>query len=124
MSVERSGYLSFIQLLEFQKNWLRLGLSDSDLRALEKEIMKNPLKHKIVQGTGGLRTLRFSPKKWKRGKSGSTRVTFVFVRTESIVVLVKINAKNDQQSLSKKEKNEIEKILQLIEQRLQDGLDI
>lgn len=33
---------TFIQTLEFTKNWEKLGLTDDDLRRLELEILQNP----------------------------------------------------------------------------------
>ncbi len=105
------NYLRFIQMSEFQNNWIKLGLSDSDLRALELEIMKDPAKAKVVQGTGGLRTVRFSPKNWKRGKSGATRVMYVFIQMESIVFLMSIYTKSEKESLTSQEKNELKELV-------------
>lgn len=51
---------TFIQTTEFIKNWKKLGFDDDDLRKLEFEILKNPKVGVLIQGTGGLRKVRFS----------------------------------------------------------------
>ena len=51
---------TFIILPEFDKNWKAMGLSDEDLRRLENEILQNPAVGAVMQGTGGLRKMRFA----------------------------------------------------------------
>ena len=46
---------TFIQTHEFSRRWDELGFDDDDLRKLELDIMNNPDKYPIMQGTGGLR---------------------------------------------------------------------
>lgn len=66
---------TFIQTLEFEKNWETLGFSDDNLRKLEQEILKHPKTGKVIRGTGKLRKMRFAFE--HRGKSGSVRVCYV-----------------------------------------------
>ena len=63
---------TFIILPEFDKNWKSMGLSDEDLRRLENLILQDPEAGALMQGTGGLRKLRFAFE--NRGKSGCGRV--------------------------------------------------
>ena len=51
---------TFIILPEFDKNWKSMGLSDEDLRRLENLILQDPEAGALMQGTGGLRKLRFA----------------------------------------------------------------
>lgn len=60
---------TFIILPEFDKNWKSMGLSDEDLRRLENLILQDPEAGALMQGTGGLRKLRFAFE--NRGKSGT-----------------------------------------------------
>ena len=48
---------TFIQTKEFTRRWEDLGFNDDDLRLLENEIMSNPDKYPVMQGTGGLRKM-------------------------------------------------------------------
>jgi hypothetical protein len=66
--------LHFVQFPPFLRDWNRLGLDDGALRALERELIDAAEKGPVIEGTGGLRKLRFSPPGSGRGKSGSYRV--------------------------------------------------
>ena len=48
----------FIITQEFDKNWKSMGLTDDDLKALQEELILNPSKGDLLQGTGGLRKIR------------------------------------------------------------------
>ena len=66
---------TFIQTQEFSRQWKALGFVDEDLRQLELMIMQNPEVGVVMQGTGGLRKLRFAYE--GRGKSGRDRKSVV-----------------------------------------------
>ncbi len=53
-------YPIFLQMATFAKAWEQNGLADEALKALEDEILLNPSAGKVIQGTGGLRKLRFA----------------------------------------------------------------
>ena len=80
---------TFIQTSEFVKNWQALGFTDNDLRRLELELLKKPNAGAVMQGTGGLRKMRFAFE--GTGKSGSARVCYVdFVIHETIYLITHI----------------------------------
>lgn len=54
---------------EFEKQWNKMGLDDNDLKRLQYELLDNPKAGEVMQGTGGLRKIRFSFE--NQGKSGS-----------------------------------------------------
>ena len=107
---------TFIQTDEFIKNWERLGLTDDDLRRLELEIMKNPQVGPVIQGTGKLRKMRFAFE--NKGKSGSSRVCYVDFLIHETVYLITVYPKNEKDNLSKAERNEIKKFIDILEKRL------
>ena len=107
---------TFIQTDEFIKNWERLGLTDDDLRRLELEIMKNPQVGPVIQGTGKLRKMRFAFE--NKGKSGSSRVCYVAFLIHETVYLITVYPKNEKDNLSKAERNEIKKFIDILEKRL------
>ena len=107
---------TFIQTDEFIKNWERLGLTDDDLRRLELEIMKNPQVVPVIQGTGKLRKMRFAF--GNKGKSGSSRVCYVDFLIHETVYLITVYSKNEKDNLSKAERNEIKKFIDILEKRL------
>lgn len=107
---------TFIQTNEFAKNWEKLGLNDDDLRRLELDILNNPKIGNVIQGTGKLRKMRLSFK--DRGKSGSMRVCYVDFYIKETVYLITVYSKNDKVNLSQAERNEIRKMIILLEQNL------
>lgn len=107
---------TFIQTHEFSKRWDKLGLDDDDLRKLELDLLIHSSEYPVIQGTGGLRKMRFAF--GKDGKRGGGRVCFVdFVLAETIY-LITIYAKSEKDDLSQSEKHEIRKMIQ----RLEDSL--
>lgn len=107
---------TFIQTFEFTKNWKHLGLNDDDLRRLELEILQNPQVGAIIQGTGKLRKMRFGIQ--KRGKRGSTRVCYVDFFVHQTIYLITVYSKNEKENLSQLERNEIKKMIKILEDSL------
>ena len=103
---------TFIQTTEFERNWKELGFTDDDLRRLELEILKNPKTGAVMQGTGGLRKMRFAFE--GIGKSGSVRVCYVDFVIHETVYLITVYPKNKKDNLSKAERNEIKKLIELL----------
>ncbi|MCF0217358.1 MAG: hypothetical protein HUK21_12930 [Fibrobacteraceae bacterium] len=58
----------FIITREFDRTWKELGLDDGELQKLEIFLCQNPDAGDVMQGTGGVRKLRWSLQ--GRGKSG------------------------------------------------------
>ena len=107
---------TFIQTKEFSRNWDNLGFNDEDLRLLELDIMKNPDKYPVMQGTGGLRKARVALE--NKGKSGGARVCYVdFVFAET-VYLITVYGKKEKDNLSKEERNEVKKLIEMLKNSL------
>ena len=107
---------TFIQTREFSSNWDRLGFNDDDLRRLELDIMTNPDKYPVMQGTGGLRKARFAFE--QQGKSGGVRVCYVDFVVKETVYLITVYPKSEKDNLTKAEKNEIKKMISKLEESL------
>jgi len=107
---------TFIQTKEFSREWDSLGFNDEDLRHLELMLLQDPKLAPVMQGTGGLRKMRFAFE--HRGKSGSTRICYVdFVFAETIY-LITCYPKDKKDNLTKAERNAIKKIIQMLEKEL------
>ena len=104
---------TFIQTTEFTKSWCELGLSDEKLRALENEILRNPKSGSVIRGTGKLRKLRLAFE--DRGKSGSVRVCYVDFLSKGTIYLITVFSKNQKDNLTLREKNNIKKIIEILE---------
>jgi hypothetical protein len=93
----------------FDKNWNKLGLDDSDLVELEQMILENPDVGSVIPSAGGLRKMRFSFP--HRGKSGSARVLYVDFVFYERVVLMNVYGKNEQDTLTDKQKQEYKMLI-------------
>lgn len=106
----------FIILPEFEKAWKHLGLSDNELRSLQYYLCLYPNQGDIVEGTGGLRKLRWAIH--GKGKSGGIRVAYVdFIIFEKIY-LITAYKKGEKDALTKSERNNIKKLISLLEYEL------
>lgn len=50
---------TFIEVPLFTKRWKEIGLNDADLLNLQTMLLKNPQSGPIMEGTGGIRKVRF-----------------------------------------------------------------
>ena len=107
--------LTFVHLAVFLADWKRLKLGDEDLRALELLVLEEPQAGRIIPGAAGLRKIRFSPPRWRRGKSGAIRVCYAFFARSSVVCFVVAYAKNEQENITAKLKAEYRQLLRGIE---------
>ena len=108
--------LTFIHTKEFDKQWNLLNLDDECLRTLQNELIGNPRKGDVIQGTNGVRKIRINFP--NRGKRGSGRVCYVnFLECDSIY-LITVYSKNEKSDLTPSEKSHISEIVTDIESNL------
>ena len=107
---------TFVITYEFDRNWKNMGLSANELKELQEELIFNPTKGDLMQGTGGLRKLRIAFE--NRGKSGSGRVCYVDFAIYEKLYLITAYPKNDKENLSKAERNAIADMIQQLENAL------
>lgn len=81
-------------------------LSEDDLIALEVFLAANPNAGDVIQGSGGLRKLRFAAK--GHGKRGGARVIYLRIAHPSTIVLSDCYAKNAKTDLSPSETRTLE----------------
>jgi hypothetical protein len=73
--------------------------------------MKQPEAGDVMQGTGGLRKVRFAPPSLHTGKSGAYRVGYAYFRTAAAIVLLVIFPKSAQPNLTAAEKAQFKKLM-------------
>ena len=95
----------FVELPSFRNDWRALGLADGD-----------PQAGRVMQGTGGIRKIRFAYE--GRGKSGSIRVIYIDFPAYGKLYLLTAYAKNEAENLTKAERNELKKLVEILEQEL------
>ena len=110
---------SFIELPLFRSKWLDLGLTDVDLRRLQAELLADPKVGAVMQGTGGVRKMRFAFE--HQGKSGGIRVIYIDFEVYEKIYLLTAYTKNEKDNLSKEERNEIRKLITVLENQLKES---
>ena len=110
---------TFVELPFFQKKWKSLGLSDKDLKRLQEELIADPKVGAVMQGTGGIRKMRFAFE--KRGKSGSIRVIYVDFEIYEKIYLITAYPKNEKDNLTQDERNELKQMIQILERQLKEN---
>lgn len=106
----------FVELPSFRAAWKELGLTDRDLRRLQEELLANPKVGSVMQGTGGIRKMRFAFE--NRGKSGSIRVIYVDFEIREKLYLLTAYPKNIKDNLSKAERNSLKQLVEILEHEL------
>lgn len=102
---------SIAELPEFIRRAEKLFLQ-TERQALITHLAKFPQAGDLVPGTGGIRKLR-----WARegaGKRGGARVIYFFHNETMPLYLLTVFAKGEKANLSKAERNELAKLVQLL----------
>ena len=66
---------TFVELPAFERHRATY-LDDAAFSELQSELMRNPEAGDVIEGTGGLRKMRFMDKRRGKGKRGGLRVIF------------------------------------------------
>ncbi|MDH5388371.1 MAG: type II toxin-antitoxin system RelE/ParE family toxin [Gammaproteobacteria bacterium] len=100
--VELPGYLSKSEKL----------LSPFESRSIINYLASHPASGDIMQGTGGIRKLRWSAN--GKGKSGGVRIIYYFHNELMPLFLLTLFGKGEKANLSKAERNELAKLTSLL----------
>lgn len=112
---------TFVELPFFIKKWKAMGLDDKDLKRLQEELIADPKVGAAMQGTGGIRKMRFAFE--KRGKSGSVRVIYVDFEVYEKIFLITAYPKNEKDNLTQAERNELKQMIHILEQQLKENTE-
>ena len=82
-------------------------LSEREKADLIDYLAEHPSAGDLIQGTGGIRKLRWAQA--GRGKSGSVRVIYYFHSEMMPLYLLTVFGKNEKSNLSKEERNDLAK---------------
>lgn len=94
---------TFIEVPYFTKKWFELGFNDDDLARLQYRLAKDPKSGVMMQGTGGIRKIRFAVK--GKGKSSGSRVCYVDFAVFDTIYFISVFSKNEKENLTNEEKN-------------------
>lgn len=103
--------LTVVELPEFQRKSLKL-LELDEVASIIIYLSAHPAAGRIMQGTGGIRKLRWSAR--GKGKSGGVRVIYYFHNDSIPLFLLSVFGKHEKANLSKSERTELAKLTALI----------
>ena len=105
---------TFIEVPLFTKRWKEIGLNDDDLLVLQIMLLKDPASGPVMEGTGGIRKVRFPIE--NRGKSSSVRVYYTDFEEYEVTYLITAFTKNEQENLSASEKAVLKKLVKALKE--------
>lgn len=85
-------------------------LDDEDYSSLQDYLIEQPEAGTLIQGTGGLRKLRWNM--GTKGKRGGIRIIYYFELKKSHIYLMTLYSKNEMPDLSAKEKKLLKQLLE------------
>lgn len=87
-------------------------LSAADRMEVVEHLAANPNAGDLMQGTGGVRKLRWA--RGGRGKSGGVRVIYYFHSDAMPLYLLTVFGKNERSNLSKAERNDLAGLVRML----------
>lgn len=103
----------FIETKVFSKRIVALGLEEQ-LRDLQNESRADPDAGATDSGTGGLRKARMRDPGRHKGKRGGARVHYLHLAAHSVVYLLFVYGKDDQEKLTARQKQELKAVVEAI----------
>lgn len=103
--------ITVAELPEYIRCAARL-LSESERRDVIDHLAAQPRVGDLIQGTGGIRKLRWA--RGGRGKSGGVRVIYYFHSDRIPLYLLTVFGKGEKADLSKGERNELAKLVDVL----------
>ncbi|MDH3210319.1 MAG: type II toxin-antitoxin system RelE/ParE family toxin [Burkholderiaceae bacterium] len=103
--------LTVAELPEYLRRASKL-FDDDERRAVVDYLATRPKAGVLIEGTGGVRKLRWG--RGARGKSGGVRVVYYFHSEDMPLYLLTLFAKSEQANLSKAERNELAGLVEVL----------
>ena len=99
----------FRETRNFTKRLISL-LNDADYSRLQMALVRNPAAGAIIEGSGGIRKLRWSLP--GRGKSGRGRIIYYWAVSKHVIFMLDIFAKNEKADLTKQEIKILKRVIE------------
>ena len=91
---------------KFRSNYL----SEEEFRDLQLILLANPKTGSVIQGTGGLRKVRFGAK--GKGKRSGVRIIYYFLEKKDRFYLLTLYSKNEVTDLTSSQKKELKQFME------------
>lgn len=103
---------TFVRMPAFEKAWKALGLGEAEYILLEDMLLQNPKIGAVIEGSGGVRKVRFPLP--GQGKSGSVRVIYIDIVVDETVYMLYAYPKSAKENLSKSEIANFKKLTDIL----------
>jgi hypothetical protein len=113
----RKTYLEFIETSVFTDRLTRLT-SKETLYALQSDLLEEPTRWPVIQGTHGARKGSVADPEVRRGKSGSFRYLYLFLPHVERIYLIYLFSKDEQDNLTSTQKKGIARMCDLIREEV------
>jgi hypothetical protein len=100
----------FVELPPFERN-RQDYLNDEGFHALQKTLMQKPEAGDVIEGTGGLRKIRYTDEKRGKGKRGGLRVIYYWWVAGQQFWLFTLFNKNEMDDLTPVQRNILKDLL-------------
>lgn len=100
----------FIELPPFERH-RQDYLNDENFRAFQKMLMDNPEAGDVIEGSGGLRKLRYADEKRGKGKRGGLRVIYFWWQSGKQFWLFTVYNKDEMDDLTAAQRKILKELL-------------
>ena len=107
------NYYSFIETAVFTRQ-VDSKASLDVLYAIQDDLLADPKRGDVVQGTGGVRKARVADPQSGRGKRGSYRYLYLYLEHRGRVYLLYLYGKSEQSDLSPQQKKTVARLARMI----------
>jgi hypothetical protein len=106
--------LEFIELVAFTRRLESLAKERADdvLLQIQSDLLANPKRGKVVEGTAGVRKARVANPARGKGKSGGFRYLYFYIEQEGQIFLLMIFSKDEQNDLTGEQKKKLARAIQ------------
>jgi hypothetical protein len=106
----------FIESRPFTQRLTQLAGASADqvLSAIQDELLKNPERGRLVQGTGGVRKARTGNLGRQKGSRGGFRYFFPYLQRKQHIHLLALLDKGEQEDISKEERKVLQALVDQI----------
>jgi len=101
---------TFIELPPFERHRQNY-LNDENFREFQKMLMKNPEAGDVIEGTGGLRKVRYADEKRGKGKRGGLRVIYYWWQPGKQFWLLTVYNKDEMDDLTAAQRKTLKELL-------------
>lgn len=101
---------TFIELPPFERHRQNY-LNDESFRELQKMLMDNPDAGDVIEGSGGLRKIRYADEKRGKGKRGGLRVIYYWWQTGKQFWLFTVYNKDEMDDLTAAQRKILKELL-------------